>query len=82
MHTTPHKDKHTHAQTQPLLLASVCDLDSSFAMSKGGIDVKVKSQGVIPSSYYCPHCKKLLKNAVQTSEGDRLCHVCFEEIAR
>jgi hypothetical protein len=55
---------------------------SEVEMSKGGFDVKVKSQGAIPASYYCPHCKKLLKNAVQTSEGDRLCHVCFEEIAR
>ena len=44
--------------------------------------MKVKSLGAIPASYYCPYCKKLLRNAVQTSEGDRLCDVCFEEIAR
>ena len=49
---------------------------------QGGYDVKVASQGTIPASYYCPHCKKLLKNTVQTSDGDRLCDVCFEEIAR
>ena len=44
--------------------------------------MKVKSLGAIPASYYCPFCKKLLRNAVQTSEGDRLCDVCFKEIAR
>jgi len=29
----------------------------------------------------CPHCKLLLRNAVQTEEGIRLCQSCFEEIA-
>jgi len=29
----------------------------------------------------CPHCKLLLRNAVQTDEGDRLCQSCFQEIA-
>ena len=51
-------------------------------MSMGGYDVKLASRGCIPASYYCPYCKKLLKNAVQTSDGDRLCDVCFEEISR
>ena len=51
-------------------------------MVKGGYNVKLASQGTIPASYYCPHCKKLLKNAVQTSDGDRLCDACFEEISR
>ena len=29
----------------------------------------------------CPHCKLLLRNAVQTEEGIRLCQSCFKEIA-
>ena len=29
----------------------------------------------------CPHCKLLLRNAVQTDEGARLCQSCFIEIA-
>ena len=36
----------------------------------------------VPDSYYCPLCKLLLRNAVQTSEGDRLCEVCFKTIAK
>ena len=30
----------------------------------------------------CPHCKLLLRSAVQTDEGVRLCESCFKEIAR
>ena len=30
----------------------------------------------------CPHCKLLLRNAVQTHEGERLCESCFQDIAR
>jgi len=30
----------------------------------------------------CPHCKLLLRSAVQTAEGVRLCESCFKEIAR
>ena len=29
----------------------------------------------------CAHCKLLLRNAVQTEEGVRLCQSCFKEIA-
>jgi len=29
----------------------------------------------------CPHCKLLLRDAVQTEEGVRLCQSCFKEIA-
>ena len=31
---------------------------------------------------FCPHCKNLLKNPVQTTEGDRLCKECFNDISR
>ena len=30
----------------------------------------------------CPHCKLLLRSAVQTDKGVRLCESCFKEIAR
>lgn len=29
----------------------------------------------------CPHCKLLLRSAVQTDDGIRLCESCFNEIA-
>jgi len=28
----------------------------------------------------CPHCKLILRDAVQTDEGVRLCQSCFKEI--
>lgn len=30
--------------------------------------------------WLCAHCKLLLRDAVQTEEGDRLCQSCCEEI--
>lgn len=32
--------------------------------------------------FSCPHCKLILREAVQTDEGVRLCHSCFKEIAQ
>ena len=52
------------------------------SMASGGYTVKLPPGTRVPDSYYCPHCKLLLRNAVQTSEGDRLCEVCFKSIAR
>jgi len=30
----------------------------------------------------CPECKLLLRDAVQTDDGIRLCESCFEQILR
>lgn len=51
-------------------------------MASGGYTVKLAPGTRVPDSYYCPHCKLLLRNAVQTSEGDRLCELCFKTIAK
>ena len=49
-------------------------------MASGGYTVKLPPGTRVPDSYYCPHCKLLLRSAVQTSEGDRLCEQCFKTI--
>ena len=49
-------------------------------MASGGYTVKLLPGTRVPESYYCPFCKLLLRNAVQTSEGDRLCESCFKTI--
>ena len=51
-------------------------------MASGGYTVKLAPGTRVPESYYCPLCKLLLRNAVQTSEGDRLCEECFKTIAK
>ena len=51
-------------------------------MASGGYTVKLPPGTRVPDSYYCPRCKLLLRNAVQTSEGDRLCEECFKTIAK
>ena len=51
-------------------------------MASGGYTVKLPPGTRVPDSYYCPLCKLLLRNAVQTSEGDRLCEECFKTIAK
>ena len=43
--------------------------------------MKLFGDSDLPRGYYCPHCELLLRNAVQTTEGDRLCQACFKEIA-
>ena len=30
----------------------------------------------------CPHCRRILRDAVQTECGDRLCENCCEEIKK
>ena len=50
-------------------------------MASGGYTVKLPASGTpVPESYYCPHCKLILRSAVQTSDGDRLCEPCFKTI--
>ena len=51
-------------------------------MASGGYAVKLPTGVRVPDSYYCPHCKLLLRSAVQTSEGDRLCEDCFKTIVK
>ena len=51
-------------------------------MASAGYTVKLPPGTRVPDSYYCPLCKLLLRNAVQTSEGDRLCEECFKSIAK
>ena len=51
-------------------------------MASGGYTVKLPSGTRVPESYYCPHCQLLLRSAVQTSDGDRLCESCFKTIAK
>ena len=57
------------------------------------VDVSVKAPpgergyDVIPSSptkqgLQCPECEYILKEAVQTGDGIRLCEPCFKRIAR
>ena len=51
-------------------------------MSVGGFEVKIASVNGYQESFRCPHCEKLLREAVQTKSGDRLCESCFKSIAR
>ena len=45
-----------------------------------GYDVTVENQDT--SGMVCPHCELVLRDAVQTPEGDRLCETCYKEICQ
>ena len=40
----------------------------------------IKTVEAVRKELYCPHCKFILRDAVQTDNGTRLCQGCFEEI--
>ena len=43
---------------------------------------KVIAAEVLKSGLVCPECDLVLKEAVQTPEGNRLCESCYQAIAR
>ena len=45
-----------------------------------GYDV-ISTEGA-KAGLFCPECNLILKAAVQTLQGDRLCESCYEAIAR
>ena len=51
-------------------------------MTKGMPGYKVIAAEALKSGLVCPECDLVLKDAVQTSEGSRLCDSCFHSIAR
>ena len=42
----------------------------------------VMTAEAVKSGIVCPHCELVLRDAVQTPEGDRLCEMCYKEICR
>ena len=50
-------------------------------MATGGYPATTADNAPRPG-LQCPHCELFLKEAVQTSEGLRLCRSCFIEIRR
>ena len=43
---------------------------------------KVIAAGGLKTGLVCPECDLVLKEAVQTPEGERLCESCFQDIAK
>ena len=43
---------------------------------------KVIAAEALKSGLICPECDLVLKEAVQTRQGVRLCDSCFQDIAR
>ena len=56
--------------------------DKILEVEKKTTNMLISSENGYPESYFCPHCNKLLREAVQTKSGDRLCDSCFRSIAR
>ena len=45
-----------------------------------GYDIKTPESAKV--TLICPECNQLLKDAVQTGDGIRLCESCYKDIAR
>ena len=43
---------------------------------------KVIAAGGLKTGLVCPECDLVLKEAVQTPEGERLCESCFQDISK
>ena len=42
---------------------------------------KIIAAGGLKTGLVCPECDLVLKEAVQTPEGERLCESCFQDIS-
>ena len=45
------------------------------------IKMDVRTVELARKELYCSHCRRILKDAVQTENGTRLCEKCFQEIS-
>ena len=59
-------------------------LEASYSKKKPyampGYDIKTPESAKV--TLICPECNLLLKDAVQTGDGIRLCESCYKDIAR
>lgn len=47
-----------------------------------GYDLKVDGDYARLDSLQCTYCKLILRDAIQTSEGQRFCKTCWEQIEK
>ena len=64
-----------------LVFCLLQEQSSRAGMATGGYPATTADNALRPG-LQCPHCELFLKEAVQTSEGLRLCRSCFTEIRR
>ena len=47
-----------------------------------GYDLEINGEYAHLDSLLCPSCKLILRDAIQTEEGVRLCKTCYDSILR